>query len=74
MPMVHRGLQTLVRYPDGDSRVITLYVAPVAGQVIAHGWEVTSVAPGAAGDSEPPVEYDISVARPASEARSKGGR
>ena len=46
MPMVHGGYKTLVRYPDGTSKVITLYVQPLEGQVIAHGWEVTTVATG----------------------------
>ena len=62
MPMVPSGHKTLVRYPDGTSKVITLYVRPVEGQIIAHGWEVTKVAAGA----EAPIEYQISVARPAS--------
>ena len=44
--MVPSGHKTLVLYPDGDSRVVTLYVRPVEGQIIAHGWEVTTVAPG----------------------------
>ena len=34
MPMVPAGHKTLVHYPDGTSKVITLYVRPVAGQVI----------------------------------------
>ena len=46
MPTVHRGHTTLVHYPDGTSKVITLYVRPLKGQIIAHGWEVTNVAPG----------------------------
>ena len=45
MPTVHRGHKTLVHYPDGTSKVITLYVRPLEGQIIAHGWEVTNVAP-----------------------------
>jgi hypothetical protein len=64
--MVPSGHKTLVRYPDGESKVITLYVRPVEGQIIAHGWEVTNVAPdedAAAGA----IEYRISVARPAKE-------
>jgi hypothetical protein len=65
--MVHRGFQTLVSYPDGDSKVITLYVEPVEGQIIAHGWEITSVAPADSG-SPLGVAYRISVARPASES------
>jgi hypothetical protein len=67
MPMVPSGHKTLVHYPDGTSKVITLYVRPVEGQIIAHGWEVTSVAPGEGTDAGAPVEYRISVARPASE-------
>lgn len=61
------GHKTLVRYPDGTSKVITLYVRPVEGQVIAHGWEVTNVAAGA----EVPIEYQISVVRPAKEEPSE---
>jgi hypothetical protein len=46
MPTVHSGHKTLVHYPDGTSAVITLYVRPLEGQIIAHGWEVTNVATG----------------------------
>jgi predicted ester cyclase len=67
MPMVHSGHKTLVRYPDGTSKVITLYVRPVGGQIIAHGWEVANVAPGEDGSAGVSVEYQISVARPATE-------
>ena len=67
MPMVHSGFKTLVRYPDGASKVITLYVRPLEGQVIAHGWEVTSVAPGEDDGTGTVIEYEISVARPANE-------
>lgn len=65
MPMVPAGHKTLVHYPDGTSKVITLYVRPLEGQIIAHGWEVTSVAP--AEDDGVEIEYQISVARPAKE-------
>ena len=68
MPMVRGGHRTLVDYPGGDSKVITLYVVPIEGQIIAHGWQVTSVA-AAGRESGFPVDYRISVARPASEAR-----
>jgi hypothetical protein len=67
MPTVHSGHKTLVHYPDGTSKVITLYVRPVEGQIIAHGWEVTSVAPGEDDGAGVPIEYQISVARPAKE-------
>jgi len=67
MPMVPAGHKTLVRYPDGTSKVITLYVRPAEGQVIAHGWEVRSVEAGEQDDAGGPTEYQISVARPASE-------
>ena len=67
MPTVHRGHKTLVHYPDGTSKVITLYVRPVEGQIIAHGWEVTNVAPGEDDGAGVPIEYQISVARPATE-------
>lgn len=67
MPTIHRGHKTLVHYPDGTSKVITLYVRPVEGQTIAHGWEVTNVAPGEDDDAGVPVEYQISVARPANQ-------
>ena len=39
--MIPSGHKTLVRYPDGTSKVITLYARPLEGQIIAHGWEVT---------------------------------
>jgi hypothetical protein len=68
MPMVPSGHKTLVLYPDGDSRVVTLYVRPVEGQIIAHGWEVTTVAAGENTGAGAGVEYQISVIRPASEA------
>ena len=67
MPMVPAGHKTLVHYPDGTSKVITLYVRPAEGQVIAHGWEVRSVEAGEHSDPGGPTEYQISVARPASE-------
>ena len=70
MPMVHSGYKTLVRYPDGTSKVITLYVQPLEGQVIAHGWEVMNVATGGDDDAGVRIAYEISVARPASEALS----
>jgi hypothetical protein len=63
--MVSRGHKTLVHYPDGASKVITVYVVPVEGQIIAHGWEVTQIASGEDGDAEVPIEYQIWVARPA---------
>ena len=58
------GHQTLVHYPDGTSKVITLYTRPLEGQIIAHGWEITNAAfSGRVG----PTEYEISVDRPANE-------
>jgi hypothetical protein len=71
MPMVPNGHKTLVHYPDGTSKVITLYVRPVEGQVIAHGWEVRTVAAGEHDDAGAPIEYRISVARPANEGLSE---
>ena len=72
MPMIASGHKTLVHYPDGTSSVITLYVRPVEGQIIAHGWEVTHVAPGEDDDgARGPIEYEISVARPANELEIK---
>jgi hypothetical protein len=65
--MVHSGYKTLVRYPDGTSKVITLYVRPVEGQVIAHGWEVMNVATGGEDGAVARIAFEISVARPASE-------
>lgn len=65
--MVPAGHKTLVHYPDGTSKVITLYVRPVEGQVIAHGWEVKNVAADEPSDAGVLTEYQISVARPASE-------
>ncbi len=67
MPMVPTGHRTLVHYPDGTSKVITLYVRPAEGQIIAHGWEVVQVAPGEDDDAGAPVAYQISVSRPANE-------
>jgi len=67
MPTVHSGHRTLVHYPDGTSKVITLYVRPLEGQIIAHGWEVTKVAPGEDDGTGVPIEYQISVARPTNE-------
>ena len=67
MPTVHRGHKTLVDYPDGTSKVVTLYVRPVEGQIIAHGWKVTNVAPGEDDGVGVPIEYQISVVRPATE-------
>ena len=67
MPMVPSGHRTLVHYPDGTSKVITLYVRPVEGQIIAHGWEVANVAAGTDDGAGAPIDYEISVARPASE-------
>ena len=68
MPIVPSGHNTLVHYPDGTSKVIVLYVRPVEGQIIAHGWEVRNVAAGDEDDAGVPIEYQISVARPAHEA------
>ena len=67
MPLVSGGHKTLVHYPDGTSKVITLYARPLEGQIIAHGWEVTNVAPGEDEGAGVPIEYQISVARPANE-------
>jgi hypothetical protein len=63
MPMVPTGHKTLVHYPDGTSKVITLYTRPLEGQIIAHGWKITNVA-SSGGDG---AEYEISVERPANE-------
>ena len=70
--MVHSGYKTLVHYPDGSSKVITLYVRPVEGQTIAHGWEITDVVVGEDDGSGRPIQYEISVTRPASEQPSPG--
>lgn len=66
MPMISKAHKTLVNYPDGESKVVTLYVRPLEGQIIAHGWEVRNVAPAGEDDAEAGIEYEISVARPAS--------
>ena len=66
MPMVHSGYKTLVHYPDGTSKVLTLYVRPLEGQVIAHGWKVTNVSTEGDGAGVE-IAYEISVERPASE-------
>jgi hypothetical protein len=68
MPLVPSGHKTLVHYPDGTFKIITLYTRPLEGQIIAHGWEVISVAPGEDDGAEVPIEYQISVARPAGES------
>jgi hypothetical protein len=65
--MVPSGHRTLVHYPDGTTRAITLYVHPVVGQIIAHGWEIVDVAAGEDGDAGVRSEYEISVVRPATE-------
>ncbi len=65
MPMITGGHKTLVHYPDGTSAVITLHALPLTGQVIAHGWEVTSVAAGEGEIAGVPIEYELSVKRPA---------
>ena len=67
MPIVPSGHKTLVHYPDGTSKVITLYVRPIEGQIIAHGWEVTTVASAEDDGAEVAIEYQITVARPATE-------
>jgi hypothetical protein len=64
MPMISGGHKALVRYPDGRSAVITLHALPLVGQVIAHGWEVASVAPGEGEVQGVRVEYEVSVVRP----------
>ena len=66
--MVPSGHKTLVLYPDGTSKVITLYVRPLEGQIIAHGWEVTKVAPREHDGAGVAIEYQISVARPVNES------
>jgi hypothetical protein len=65
MPMIKGGHKTLVHYPDGTTAVLTLYALPLVGQIIAHGWEVTDVAPGGEPVAGVPMEYEISVVRPA---------
>jgi hypothetical protein len=69
MPTVHRGHKTLVHYPDGTSKVITLYVRPLEGQIIAHGWEVTHVATASDEGAGAPIEFRISVVRPGNESQ-----
>ena len=65
--MVPSGHKTLVRYPDGSSKVITLYTRPLEGQIIAHGWQVRDVALGEDDGTGVLIEYQISVARPTNE-------
>lgn len=71
MPMISSAHRTLVHYPDSSSKVITLYVRPAEGQIIAHGWEVTSVAPGGDDGAGSPTEYEISVERPGGDAQPR---
>lgn len=73
MPAIHGGHKTLVHYPDGTSKVITLYVRPLEGQIIAHGWQVTNVAPGEDDGAGVRIEYEIAVARPATEPSETAG-
>jgi hypothetical protein len=72
MPMLPSGHKTLVRYPDGTSKVVTLYVPPARGQIIAHGWEVVDVASDEPDEPGAPVEYRISVSRPETGRSSPG--
>jgi hypothetical protein len=60
-----------VRYPDGTSKVVTLYTRPLEGQIIAHGWIVTNVALGKDDGTGALIEYQISVARPENEFPEK---
>jgi hypothetical protein len=69
--MISSAHRTLVHYPDSSSKVITLYVRPAEGQIIAHGWEVTSVAPGGDDGAGIPIEYEISVERPGDDAHPR---
>ena len=71
MPMISSAHRTLVHYPDSSSKVITLYVRPAEGQIIAHGWEVTSVAPGGDDGAGAATEYEISVERPGTDAHPR---
>lgn len=70
--MISGGHKTLVRYPDGRSAVITLHALPLAGQIIAHGWEVMDVAPGEGDVAGVPIEYEVSVARPSGRTSGDG--
>jgi hypothetical protein len=71
MPMISSAHKTLVHYPDQTCRVITLYVRPLEGQIIAHGWKIKGVAPGERDGSGGPIEYEIWVVRPTSEAAAE---
>ena len=72
MPMISGGHKTLVRYPDGRSAVIILHALPLTGQIIAHGWEVATVAPGGDDVAGVPIEYEVSVTRPAERTSGDG--
>jgi hypothetical protein len=63
MPIISGCHKALVHYPDGRSAVITLHALPAVGQIIAHGWQVASVAPGEADVEGVPIEYEVSVVR-----------
>ena len=69
--MISGGHKTLVHYPDGRSAVITLHALPLAGQIIAHGWEVASVAPGGGDVAGVSIEYEVSVTRPTQVASTR---
>jgi|APDOM4702015248_1054824.scaffolds.fasta_scaffold535431_1 hypothetical protein len=68
MPMISSGFRVLALYPDGSSKINTLYAVPLVGKVIAHGWVVTSVAPRDDEVDGKPLSFEITVERPASEA------
>jgi hypothetical protein len=61
--MISSAHKTLVHDPDETSRVITLYVRPLEGQIIAHGWEIKGISSGERDGSGGPIEYEIWVAR-----------
>lgn len=68
------GPKALVHYPDGTSKVITLYFPhPWEGQIIADGWQVTKVAPGEDDGAGVRVDYQISVARPTNQPSETAG-
>ena len=67
LPVAHR----LDRLVPADARQVDLRrrdtrvpERTLAGQIIAHGWEVASVAPGEGDVAGVPIEYQVSVTRP----------
>lgn len=64
MPMISGGYKVLAHFPDGAEKVLTLYSEPLEGQVIPHGWVISSVAPRGGDNDGVGFDWEISVERP----------